>query len=143
MTTRSTLRRCFAAAIAVVALALVAPSLSAEPASAAGANASAARVALSQVGKPYHKNATGPRSFDCSGLVAYAYSRIGKSVPHSSSGLNRLHHVSLKSLQPGDIVGRPGHVGIYIGGGRMVHAAAPGKGVRVDPIGKMRWAVRP
>ena len=49
----------------------------------------------------------------------------------------------MKALQVGDVVGRPGHVGIYIGNGKMVHAASPGRGVRVDSISRMRWAVRP
>lgn len=143
MTTRLALRRWLAAALAVLSLAVVAPSLTAQPAQAAGANAAAARVALSKVGRPYRRNSTGPGSFDCSGLVAYAFARIGKSVPHSSRALAGMRRVSLKSLQVGDVVGRPGHVGIYIGGGRMVHAAAPGQGVRIDSVRGMRWAVRP
>ena len=103
----------------------------------------AMKVALAQRGDPYRYGASGPNAFDCSGLVAYAYGRVGKRVPHSSAALSRLRRVSLKALQVGDVVGRPGHVGIYIGGGKMVHAASPGRGVRVDPIGRMRWAVRP
>jgi peptidoglycan DL-endopeptidase CwlO len=135
--------RLFAAALTAAALTLAAPIVSADRADAAGRGSTVARAALSQVGKPYRRNATGPGSFDCSGLVAYAYARAGRSVPHSSAALSHLHRVSMSSLQVGDIVGRPGHVGIYIGGGKMVHAASPGRGVRVDSVSRMRWAVRP
>src|SRR5262245_59515885 len=111
------LGRVLAAALTAAALTFAVPVVSADRADAAGRGGTVAKIALAQVGKPYRHNAVGPRSFDCSGLVAYAYARAGTSVPHSSAALSHLRRVSLKSLQVGDIVGRPGHVGIYIGGG--------------------------
>lgn len=100
-------------------------------------------IALSQVGKPYVWAAGGPGSFDCSGLTSYAYAQVGVSIPHQSQQQYNLvarkgHLVyDIGSLKPGDLVfwGKGGsasaiyHVGIYIGGGRYVHASSPGVGV--------------
>jgi cell wall-associated NlpC family hydrolase len=133
------------AALATAAIAGVTLPIAAlaAPASAAGGGAIAARAALGQIGKPYAHNASGPRAFDCSGLVDYAWRAAGVSLPHSSSALARLHRVPLSRAIPGDVVGRPGHVGIYIGGGRMVHAPFPGAQVRIDSVAGMSWAARP
>ena len=100
-------------------------------------------IALAQVGKPYVFGTEGPDTFDCSGLVQYSYKRVGISLPHSSQAQcnlvkNKGHLVTNTSyLSPGDLVfwGYGGssssiyHVGIYIGGGRYVHASSPGVGV--------------
>lgn len=100
-------------------------------------------IALAQVGKPYVWAAGGPGSFDCSGLTSYAYAQVGVSIPHQSQQQYNLvarkgHLVyDIGSLKPGDLVfwGNGGsasaiyHVGIYIGGGRYVHASSPGVGV--------------
>lgn len=96
--------------------------------------------ALSQVGKPYVYGAGGPDAFDCSGLTSWAYARVGISIPHWAQGQYNLvrskgHLVySTSALKPGDLVfwGGPSsiyHVGMYIGGGRYVHASMPGIGV--------------
>lgn len=100
-------------------------------------------IALAQVGKPYVWAAGGPGSFDCSGLTSYAYAQVGVSIPHQSQQQYNLvarkgHLVyDIGSLKPGDLVfwGNGGsasaiyHVGVYIGGGRYVHASSPGVGV--------------
>jgi cell wall-associated NlpC family hydrolase len=119
-------------------------------AKAAAAKAAAARVAhirssivsvaLSKVGASYVAGHAGPWSFDCSGLALYVYAKAaGISLPHYSySQYDMSQHISSSSLRPGDLVFffRNGahHVGIYIGGGKMVNAASPSSGVRVDYI---------
>jgi cell wall-associated NlpC family hydrolase len=131
-------------AMAAPAAAVAAPTVDGLPTVAqAGRGSVAVRTALAQVGKPYRRNGAGPRSFDCSGLMQYAWARAGVPVPHSSSAIGRMRRVSLSKVQPGDIVGRRGHVGMYIGGGRMVHAPQSGTRVQVAGVGRMRWAVRP
>ncbi|OUO60719.1 C40 family peptidase [Olsenella sp. An270] len=106
-------------------------------------------IALAQVGKPYVWAAGGPGSFDCSGLTSYAYAQVGVSIPHQSQQQYNLvarkgHLVyDIGSLKPGDLVfwGNGGsasaiyHVGVYIGGGRYVHASSPGVGVITSTLG--------
>lgn len=97
-------------------------------------------IALKYVGCPYVWAAAGPDSFDCSGFVMYVYKQVGISLPHSSrmqAGYGVA--VSRDALQPGDLLffyTPIHHVAIYIGGGKMVHAAGVGKGVRIDEV----WA---
>ena len=75
-----------------------------------------------------------PRSgFDCSGLVQYVYGKLGVSLPHYSvSQYRHGHAVSRSSLRPGDLVffHGLGHVGIYAGRGRYIHAPGSGSAVR-------------
>ncbi|WP_244875648.1 C40 family peptidase [Winogradskya consettensis] len=79
--------------------------------------------ARAQVGKRYRYGASGPQSFDCSGLTRAAYLRAGIRLPHSSGSQAALAHpVPLSRAKPGDLVVGPGHVGIYLGGGMMVDA---------------------
>ncbi|MFI5100044.1 MAG: NlpC/P60 family protein, partial [Actinomycetes bacterium] len=105
--------------------------------------------ALAQVGDAYKWGATGPNAFDCSGLTMRAYARVGISLPHSSSAqFGSGRHISLGNLQPGDLVffySPIHHVGIYIGGGMIVHAANPSEGVTTAPLDSMPYdgAVRP
>jgi cell wall-associated NlpC family hydrolase len=111
--------------------------------------AGAVRFALAQVGKRYVYAGTGPNSYDCSGLTMAAYRSVGVYLPHQSGaqyGYGR--HVSSSELRPGDLVfyySPIHHVGIYIGGGRIVHAANPSAGVRIDSLYSMPYvgAVRP
>jgi cell wall-associated NlpC family hydrolase len=109
------------------------------------ANSQAAQIAvdtaLAQRGKPYVWAASGPDSFDCSGLVQYAYSAAGIGLPHSSyMQFTMGQAVSRDQLQPGDLVffySPVSHVGIYIGNGMMVHAPTSGDVVKVSPIDVM------
>jgi cell wall-associated NlpC family hydrolase len=95
----------------------------------------AARLALHAVGVPYRWGGSSPSSgFDCSGLVYWTYGRLGIAVPHSSYALyGRGRRVALSHLKRGDLLFfyGLGHVGIYIGHGRMVHAPRPGRNVEV------------
>lgn len=103
----------------------------------------AAVVALArkQVGDRYIAGRTGPDAFDCSGLVRYVIGKItGDWLPHySRTQYHTVDRISLKHARPGDLVfylsRGAHHVGIYIGSGRMVHAANPRSGVRIGPIG--------
>jgi cell wall-associated NlpC family hydrolase len=119
--------------------AAVAPS--APVAAGSGAGAQAVSTAMAQLGKPYVWAAAGPGSFDCSGLIQYAYAAAGVSLPHSSGGQARLGTpVSRDQLQPGDIIAfysPVSHVGMYIGNGQMVHAPTSGDVVKVASIDVM------
>lgn len=94
--------------------------------------------ALSKVGNSYVWGASGPNSFDCSGLMLAAYRKVGISLPHSSRAqAGRGHAVS--KLRPGDLVffahgGRIYHVAMYIGGGKIVHARQPKYGIEVTKL---------
>ncbi|MFI5908746.1 C40 family peptidase [Dactylosporangium sp. NPDC051541] len=100
--------------------------------------------AMAQVGKGYSFGSTGPNVYDCSGLVFAAFRRLGISLPRSTGGLAGMGRpVSRGELQPGDLVfPSSGHVGIYIGGGRIVHASTERGGVKISPIYAFRFARR-
>jgi cell wall-associated NlpC family hydrolase len=114
-----------------------------------GRAAAAVNYALAQVGDSYAYGAAGPHAFDCSGLTMMAWAQAGVGLPHSSSAQRGSGTpVSSSSLQPGDLVfyySPISHVGIYIGGGRIVHAANPSTGVVVSGVFSMPYsgAVRP
>jgi cell wall-associated NlpC family hydrolase len=94
----------------------------------------AARIALREVGVPYRWGGASPSGFDCSGLVYWTYRRLGVSLPHSSYALaGRGRPVRSSSLRPGDLLffWGYGHVGLYIGHGRMVHAPHAGENVQI------------
>ena len=99
----------------------------------------AVRYALSKVGNRYIAAHAGPSSFDCSGLTMAAWKQAGISLPHLSySQYSKSRHIPLSQAKPGDLVfffgGSVHHVGMYIGGGKMVHAANPGDGVEVSAV---------
>lgn len=100
----------------------------------------AVQAALSRQGSPYVWAAAGPSSFDCSGLMVWAYAQVGISLPHQSE-MQAAAGQSLPVAQaaPGDILWMPGHVGMYIGNGQVVHAPTFGDVVRVVPVGDMGW----
>lgn len=104
-----------------------------------GRAARAVQYALSQVGDRYVAAASGPSAFDCSGLTMTAWRQAGVSLPHySRSQYAVTRRVPLSQAQPGDLVFYFGqgahHVGLYIGNGKMVHAANPRSGVLVSNI---------
>ena len=96
----------------------------------------AAAIALRAVGVPYQWGGISPSTgFDCSGLVYWAYGRLGIKLPHSSYALyGKGRRVARSRMKPGDLVffWGLGHVGIYLGHGRMVHA--PHSGLRVQVV---------
>jgi cell wall-associated NlpC family hydrolase len=98
-------------------------------------------TAMAQRGKPYVWAASGPGSYDCSGLMAYAYAAAGITLPHSSAMQSRMGQaVSRDELRPGDLVffySPVSHVGMYIGNGQMVHAPTSGDVVKVAGIDSM------
>lgn len=98
----------------------------------------AVQAALTRIGSPYSWGASGPGSFDCSGLVMWAFGQAGVNLPHSSQALAQGGQaVSMDQMQPGDLVtyySDASHVGIYIGDGMMVHASTYGTPVRVAPV---------
>ncbi len=123
-----------------------------------GGSAIAARAtafALAQVGKPYQWAATGPGSFDCSGLTQAAYRSAGLAIPRvAAAQWSSGQHVDLGDLQRGDLVffaydrQNPTtihHVAMYLGDGLMVEAPFTGVDVRVSSIGRSDYigAVRP
>ncbi len=89
-----------------------------------------------QIGKPYVWGADGPGSYDCSGLTLAAWQRAGVSLPHNARRQYRsTAQVSRAELRPGDLVfyyGGVSHVGLYIGGGKIIHAPEYGERVRVE-----------
>lgn len=94
-------------------------------------------LALQHLGKPYVRGATGPNSFDCSGLVCYVYAQIGVHLPRVTYSQVRVGRaVNVAELAPGDLVffRGNGHVGIYMGGGSFIHAPHTGDVVRVSPL---------
>ena len=106
-----------------------------QPSAPAGGGVS---TALEQVGKPYGYGSAGPNAFDCSGLVCYSYGyALGRdtfSMISSLQGAGRWK-TSMDELSYGDLVfPSSGHVGIYLGGGMMVHASSPGVGVVVSSV---------
>lgn len=106
-----------------------------------GRAGSALKFALKQIGDRYVFGAAGLVTWDCSGLTMRAYQTAGVSLPHSSAAQSRMgKKVSLSALKPGDLLffGRPvSHVGIYLGGGKMVHAPRSGSRVKVAPSGSL------
>lgn len=95
------------------------------------------------IGDPYVYGASGPSSFDCSGLVQYVLTKLGvKGVPRTSeTQWNWVQKISRSQLQPGDLIfeqwpgdnSPPGHVVIYAGNGQVVEAPQPGQSVQQRP----------
>lgn len=95
-------------------------------------------AALTRVGAPYVWGDAGPDSFDCSGLVVWAFHQAGITVPHSSEALaTGGQPVALDQMQPGDVISffpDASHVGIYVGDGRVIHASFEGLPVTVESL---------
>ncbi|GGR37096.1 C40 family peptidase [Streptomyces netropsis] len=109
----------------------------------------ALRYAFQQVGKPYVWGASGPDSFDCSGLTSQAWAHAGGAIPRTSQEQwKTLPKVPLNELRPGDLVlyfEGATHVALYIGNGQVIQAPRPGAYVKVSPIAAnpLLGAVRP
>ncbi len=97
----------------------------------------AVAYAYSKLGDPYVYGATGPGSFDCSGLVQAAWAYAGVSIPRTTyEQVAALPAVSTSNLQPGDLLfmDGDGHVGIYVGGGYLIDAPQTGSNVEKVPL---------
>lgn len=141
--------------LAVILLALVAGCASAPnkaPVAASGstrpsqAGDQAAGYALTMVGKPYKYGGSSPAGFDCSGLVMYSYRQAGLALPHNTDKQRAgSRPVKVAELRRGDLLffnqegKKHGHVGIYVGGGKFVHAPSSGKSVRSDRLDSPYW----
>jgi cell wall-associated NlpC family hydrolase len=122
-----------------------------EPAATPEAAAEAALMALALIGTPYAPRGASPDTgFDCSGLVAYVYSRaLEISLPRNTFDLSKAGvAVAATELRPGDLVfyntqHRPfSHVGIYLGEMRFVHAPSSGGAVRLENMRVGYWTRR-
>ncbi|EUJ32509.1 NlpC/P60 family protein [Listeria cornellensis] len=101
-------------------------------------------TAYAQLGKPYSLGATGPGSFDCSGFTSYSFRAAGISLPRTSGAQYAAStKISSSQAKPGDLVffsygSGIAHVGIYIGGGKMINAQ--NDGVKIDSLSSGFWA---
>jgi cell wall-associated NlpC family hydrolase len=106
----------------------------------------AVEIALKAVGVPYRWGGSSPAGgFDCSGLVYWAYGRVGIELPHSSYALYDLgRSVPRNGLKAGDLLFfyGLGHMGLYLGDGRMVHAPRSGKHVEVVRLNGSNYGAR-
>ncbi|MGW4656557.1 NlpC/P60 family protein [Streptomyces sp. NPDC004279] len=117
-------------------------ALSGSTASASGRAGAAFAAAQSVIGSPYVYGASGPSSFDCSGLTSWAYAQAGVSIPRTSQAQanagTRIY--SQSDLRVGDLVlfyGDLHHIGLYAGNGQVLHAPHTGASVRYESIGNM------
>jgi len=107
-------------------------------------------AAEAAVGRPYRRGASGPESFDCSGLVAYSFARAGVGgLPRNAADLERAARpVALAALEPGDLLffridgRRTSHVAIYVGEHQFVHAPSRGKRVERIDFDNVYWGPR-
>jgi cell wall-associated NlpC family hydrolase len=113
------------------------------PAPAPAPHSSVVSIALQYLGVPYVWGGASPSGFDCSGLTMYAYAKVGVYLPHNAAmqyGMGT--PVSRSQLAPGDLVFFNGlsHVGMYIGGGRFVHAPHTGDVVKISSLSEYWYA---
>ena len=106
-----------------------------------GKGSTVVETAKKYIGYKYVYGASGPNSFDCSGFTSYIFKLHGVSLNRTAKGqYSNGTAVSRSNLQPGDLImfgpsaSKINHVGIYIGGGSIVHAANPSRGVTIDTI---------
>lgn len=131
------------AAVAVTGFGIAAPAAHAagvknvRPQFAAAQSASVSKgqhvvnIARQYKGVPYRWGGTTPAGFDCSGFTQFVYRKAGKNLPRTSSQQSKVgKRVPASQARPGDLVWKPGHIGIYTGGGKMIHSPRPGKRVQ-------------
>ena len=106
----------------------------------------AAAHALNMVGKPYKYGGASPSGFDCSGLVLYSFRQAGVFLPHNTNQQRSASRaIKVADLRRGDLLffnqegKKYGHVAIYAGNGRFVHAPSSGKSVRSDRLDNPYW----
>jgi len=139
-------------ALAITVLGLLAGCSSTPPAAQERASSSqtlpartsvgrrAAAIALDQVGIPYRYGGSTPSGFDCSGLVQYSYSKVGKRVPRTTGQLwSATQPVARSDIRAGDVLffnieGKMSHVGLYLGEDRFVHAPSSGRTVAIGSL---------
>jgi peptidoglycan DL-endopeptidase CwlO len=129
------------AAALVVKHEAVAPPAAPAPAGRGGA---VVKAVLAELGKPYLWAASGPNSFDCSGLTMFVYAQVGVRLPHSAEAQYAIgRKISRDDLEPGDLIygGNGGyitHVGIYIGGDSYISAPQTGDVVKIQSLSARR-----
>jgi cell wall-associated NlpC family hydrolase len=101
-------------------------------------------IAAQELGVPYRYGGSSPSGFDCSGLTSWVYGQLGIALPHNAAaqyGYGRA--VDLARLKPGDLVffHGLGHVGLYIGHGRIIHAPQSGRNVEIQALTARAGAV--
>lgn len=104
----------------------------------------AVRIAAGEIGVPYRYGGNSPSGFDCSGLVAYVYARLGIRLPHNAAAQYSYGRaVARGHLRPGDLVffHGLGHVGLYIGRGRIIHAPQSGELVEIQSLASRSGSV--
>ncbi|ROT32419.1 C40 family peptidase [Micromonospora sp. HM5-17] len=100
----------------------------------------AVTFAYNAIGTPYVYGAEGPDGYDCSGLTKAAWRAAGKSLPHNAAQQwSVVVHISRSALKPGDLVfySGLGHVAIYVGDGKVIHAPRPGESVKLASVDMM------
>lgn len=104
---------------------------------ASGPPRKALQYAYAQLGKPYIYGGTGPKGYDCSGLTMMSWRAAGVSLPRVvPDQYNATRHVAKSDLRPGDLVyfDNLGHEGMYVGGGKFIHAPHTGSVVKIDSM---------
>jgi cell wall-associated NlpC family hydrolase len=104
----------------------------------------AVRIAAEELGVRYRYGGSSPSGFDCSGLVAYVYGRLGVKLPHNAAAQYAYGRaVDRSHLRPGDLVffHGLGHVGVYIGHGRIIHAPHSGERVEIESLGSRSGSI--
>lgn len=107
------------------------------------------KTAMSQIGVPYKPGGSDPRGFDCSGFSSYVYKKNRIKIDRTATGQYRNgKKLKGKTARPGDLVffkinGKSiGHVGIYLGKGKFIHAPSSGKSVEVQSLSSVYWKPR-